>query len=102
MKRATFFECQHCKGTGLVKMPESVVLDVLRVVQLASHHDEIQTIHVTSSNDVAFQILNRKRALINDIEASTGKSVIIRGDDAFAADSTEVIGEDARGRRVTF
>lgn len=102
MKRNTFFECQHCMGTGLVKMPESVVLEVLRVVQLASHQKEIQAIHVTSSNDVAFQILNRKRALLHDIEATTGKAVIIRGDDGFTADQTEVIGEDARGRRVAF
>jgi len=28
--------CPHCRGSGLVKMPESVMLDVMRHIQLAA------------------------------------------------------------------
>ncbi len=100
MKRNTYFECQHCKGTGLVKMPESVVLDVMRIVQLATNRDGIQRIVVTVSSDVAYQILNRKRAVLAQIETETGREIVIRGDETFTSDQVECIGEDSRGHPV--
>jgi ribonuclease E len=100
MKRNIYFECQHCKGSGLVKMPESVVLDVMRIVQLAANHAEVQKVTVTVASDVAFQILNRKRSVLSQIETETGKEVIIRGDPAFISDQVEYGCEDGRGQPV--
>jgi ribonuclease E len=100
IKRNIYFECQHCKGSGLVKMPESVVLDVMRIVQLAVNHAEVQKVTVTVASDVAFQILNRKRSVLNQIETETGKEVIIRGDPAFISDQVEYGCEDGRGQPI--
>ncbi|MBU0719057.1 MAG: Rne/Rng family ribonuclease, partial [Planctomycetes bacterium] len=86
LKRNTYSDCPHCRGTGLVKMPESVILDVMRVVQLAAHQKEVQQVIITVASDVAFEILNRKRSILRDIETGTGKEIVIRGDESFTSD----------------
>ena len=50
LKRNVYYDCPHCHGTGLVKMPESVMLDVMRIVQLAVHHEEVQLVTITVSH----------------------------------------------------
>lgn len=100
IKRNIYFECQHCKGSGLVKMPESVVLDVMRIVQLATDHEQVQKVTVTVASDVAFQILNRRRSVLGQIETETGKEVVIRGDTSFISDRIEYACEDGRGQPV--
>ncbi len=100
IKRNIYFECEHCKGSGLVKMPESVALDVMRIIQLAAHHEKVQRVTVTIASEVAFQILNRKRAVLGQIEAETGKEVIIRGDASFTSDQIKYVCEDARGQAI--
>jgi len=100
IKRNMYFECRHCGGAGLVKMPESVVLDVMRNVQLAAHNERVQRATVTVSDDVAYQILNRKRAVLTQIEAETGKEIMVRGDSSFTSDQVEYYWEDGRGQPV--
>lgn len=100
IKRNMYFECRHCGGSGLVKMPESVVLDVMRNVQLAAHNERVQRATVTVSDDVAYQILNRKRAILTQIEAETGKEIMVRGDSSFTGDQVEYYWEDGRGQPV--
>lgn len=101
IKRNIYFDCPHCNGAGMVKLPESVVLDVMRIVQLAAHQTDVQRVTVTVGTDVAFQILNRKRATINEIEAETGKVIIVRGDSTFTSDQIEYACEDSQGHPVT-
>ncbi len=100
-KRNVFFDCPHCKGAGVVKMPESVMLDVMRFIQLATHNPQVRVVKVAVATDVAFQILNNKRGMITQIEEATDKQVLIRGDSSFTSDQIEYICEDLRGRPVT-
>lgn len=100
LKRNIYFDCPHCRGTGLVKMPESVILDVIRIIQLAAHHDHVRKITVTVASDVAHRILNKKRALLTQIEVETTKTVMIRGDASFTSDQIEFVCEDERGQLV--
>jgi len=100
IKRNIYFDCPHCKGAGMVKMPESVVLDVMRTVQLAAHRDDVQSVTVRVANNVAFQMLNNKRAALSDIESETGKIVTITGDPTFTSDQVDYVCEDALGRPV--
>ncbi|MBI4716794.1 MAG: Rne/Rng family ribonuclease [Planctomycetes bacterium] len=101
IKRNIYFDCPHCRGAGVVKMPESVILDVMRIVQLATHHELVQKVTVCVSNEVAFRILNKKRSMLAQIEAETGKTCIIRGDSTFTIDQIEWTCEDSRGQAVT-
>jgi ribonuclease E len=100
IKRSLYSDCPHCKGTGNVKMPESVILDVMRTVQLAVHHEHVQKVIVVVASDIAYQLLNSKRTVLGQIESETGKTVVIRGDAGFNSDQMEFVCEDARGRQV--
>ncbi len=101
LKRNIYFDCTHCRGSGLIKMPESVTLDVMRLVQLAAHHDHVHKVTITVSSEVAYRILNTKRATISSIEEDTGKSIVIHGDESFTSDQIEYACEDGRGRSVS-
>ncbi len=98
LKRNIYYDCPHCKGSGLVKMPDSVVLDVLRIIQLATNHPQVHKVYVTVSNEVAYILLNAKRAAIQQIEAETRKSVVVKGDATFTSDQVDYRCEDSRGR----
>ena len=37
LKRTVYQECAHCRGTGLVKTPQSMSIEVMRMIQLAAH-----------------------------------------------------------------
>ncbi|MCH7873630.1 MAG: hypothetical protein IID33_18175 [Planctomycetes bacterium] len=84
----------------MVKMPESVILDIIRTVQLSTPRENVQKVTVTTSIEVAFQILNTKRTVLNQTEAETGATVVIRGDAAFTSDQVEYACEDSYGRPV--
>jgi ribonuclease E len=100
IKRSLYADCAHCKGTGHVKQPESVILDVMRAIQLAVHHREVQKVTVAVSSDIAYQLLNAKRVALCQIETETGKSVVIHGQLNFTSDQVECVCEDARGRQI--
>ena len=100
LKRNMYLDCPHCKGVGMVKMPESVILEIIRTVQLSTPRENVQKVTVTTSIEVAFQILNTKRTVLNQTEAETGTTVVIRGDAAFTSDQVEYACEDSYGRPV--
>ena len=72
----------------------------MRIIQLAAHHERVRKITVTVANDLAFQILNTKRRLIDRIEAETDKQVVVKGDADFTSDQVDYCCEDGRGRPV--
>ena len=100
LNRNLYHDCPHCNGTGLVKMPGSMILDVMRNVQVATNHEQVQKVIVTVANDVAYRILNVKRAAVATLEADTGKEIVIRGDAGFTSDQVEYRCMDKRGQQV--
>lgn len=100
IRRNMYYDCPHCRGSGVVKMPESVTLDVMRIIQLGVFHPEVQRVTVTIDPDVAMRILNSKRAAIARMETESGKAVVVRGDANFTSDQIECACEDSRGQLV--
>lgn len=68
LKRSVYQDCAHCKGTGQVKTCESMSIDVMRMVQLAAHHENVARIDIRVSDDVAHYLLNKKRKEIAKLE----------------------------------
>src|SRR5437588_8046146 len=58
LKRSVYQDCAHCKGTGQVKTCESMSIDVMRMVQLAAHHENVARIDIRVAADVAHYLLN--------------------------------------------
>lgn len=102
LKRSLYQDCPHCMGSGFVKTPESMALSVLRLLRLAVNQDNIHSIKIAVSSEVAHYLQNRKRAAIYAIEDDTKKSVTIMGDGNFGLDQIEFACLDDRGRPVPF
>lgn len=100
LTRSVYQDCHHCRGTGLIKTAESVALDVMRLVTLASTREHIRSIEVGCSPEVAYMLQNRKRAAVYDLEARYRRSISIRPDAAAGLDQVNIQCFDHRGRLV--
>ncbi|MHC4089873.1 MAG: Rne/Rng family ribonuclease [Planctomycetota bacterium] len=100
IKRSIYSECPHCRGSGLVKTTESMVLEVMRMVQLAAHQPGVKRVRVTVCPEAAFVVQNQKRARLYELEQDTQTELTIRGDVHYAVDQIGCECEDDRGRPV--
>src|SRR5206468_3571917 len=79
LKRSVYHECHHCNGSGHVKTPESMSLDVIRMVQVAACREYIRSVSVTVTEEVANYLHNRKRKELADLEQVGKMTVQITG-----------------------
>ncbi len=102
IKREIYTDCPTCKGTGMVKSESSLVLEALRIIRLATHRDDVHKITLTLPSDVAYRILNHRRAMIHKLEEDTGKVIIIRGSTTLSAGDITFRCEDANENLLKF
>ncbi len=93
--------CVACQGSGHVKSPESVVLDVMRRLALVLHREEVVRAELIISPDAAFQLLNRKRSQLVELEKRYNKPVTVRVGGA-TVDHVEIRLFDERGGPMEF
>ena len=98
--KSLFHDCPACQGTGMSRSAESMVLSVIRHISLVLQRPSISRVEVTVSPDVAFQLLNRKRAQLVAMEQANDKTVTVRvfGDGGMSY--LGIAGFDARGATV--
>jgi ribonuclease E len=60
-KLSAYTQCPSCNGTGMVKTPESMGLEVIRLLILASQRPQITKVSITVAEEVADYLNNRKR-----------------------------------------
>src|SRR5256886_16176178 len=68
LKRSIYFDCPHCKGSGLVKTPESMALDVMRRIAIAINDNRVARVELTVCPEVGFYLQNRKRSQLASLE----------------------------------
>jgi ribonuclease E len=78
LKRSVYEDCPHCTGAGVVKTVESMSIDVMRLLALASHREEVRRINISVSAAVAAHLNNRKRKEIARIENDANMTIHIR------------------------
>lgn len=100
LKRSIYFDCPHCKGTGLVKTPESMTLDVMRRLAIAMNDLKVARVEMAVSPDVNFYLQNKKRAQIVGLEDHFGKRVVISSDPTVGLDEAKLSLFDARDVQV--
>ena len=61
LKRSVYRDCPGCTGSGVVKTAESMAIEVVRLLILASHHPDASKISVTVADEVATYLNNKKR-----------------------------------------
>src|SRR5205807_10491682 len=72
-------DCPCCKGMALVKSPETMSLEAMRLIQLASTREIVHKVEITVASEVADYLLNKKRRDIVALEGEGQMSVQIRG-----------------------
>jgi len=100
LTHSVYQECQYCRGTGLAKTVESVVLDVMRFIQLAVTRENIRSIEVAVSAEVADRLQNDKRGQLHELETKNQRRVSICAEPGCGLDQITIQCKDARGRIV--
>ena len=72
LKRSVYEDCPECTGAGVVKTVESMSIDVMRLLALASHREDIRRVNISVCPDVATYLNNRKRKEIAKFEGDGG------------------------------
>ena len=77
LKRSVYEDCRNCTGAGVVKTVESMSIDVMRLLALASHREDIRRVLVNVGTPVATYLNNRKRQEITRLESEYNISILI-------------------------
>ena len=75
LKKSVYTDCPCCRGTGWVKTPESMALEVVRMLILAAQRESIARVTITVSDPVADYLNNRKRHELARLE-DEGKMIV--------------------------
>jgi ribonuclease E len=102
LKRSVYQDCPACKGAGQVKTCESMSIDVMRMLQLAAHRENIQRIQVRVHEEVANYLLNRKRKEITQLEESGNMQVNVTGATGVSPELLEFVCYDNNNNEVKF
>ena len=78
-KRSAYSECPSCGGSGVVKTPESMAIDVVRLLILASQRPAVARVTITVAEDVADYLNNRKRSELARLEQEGDMTVQVVG-----------------------
>jgi len=78
LKRSGYMDCPYCKGMAQVKTPETMAIEVMRLLQLASCRENVVRVEVSVPPEVADYLLNKKRREIGQFEDLGQMSVTIK------------------------
>ncbi|MBI1321997.1 Rne/Rng family ribonuclease [bacterium] len=92
IKRSIYEDCPHCLGQGVTKTPESMSIDVMRILALAANRNDIRRINITCSHNVANYLNNRKRQDLARLEKDGQMSIHIRPEDHVPAEFLQIDG----------
>jgi ribonuclease E len=100
LKRSIYEDCHHCTGAGVVKTAESMAIDVMRLLALATHREEIRRIAISVHPGVAAYLSNRKRKEIARIEMESNITIQIGFESTAPAEHLKIDCFDANGNEV--
>ena len=102
LQSSTYLKCPHCGGSGVIKSLESHSIEIMRLIFLAGARGDIRRIELSVSPEVEGFLQNRKRAIISELEAESGKQVIINADPNCAGANYNMTCYNERGSMVRF
>ena len=102
LRRSAFAECPCCNGTGMVKTPESMAIDVVRLLILAAQRPDVARVVVTVAEPVADYLNNRKRQELVRLENEGKMSIQIVAANGVSPEHLAIQCRDAEEREVRF
>jgi ribonuclease E len=102
LKRSIYQDCVNCHGTGQIKTTESMSIDVMRMIQLAAHRENIARVQIKVTETVANYLLNRKRKEIARLEEAGEIQVTVMGQPAAPPETLEFLCYDNNNNEIKF
>jgi len=100
LKRSIYEDCPHCGGAGVAKTAESMAIDVMRLLALATHREEIRRIAISVNPSVATYLGNRKRKEVAKFESECNMAIQIGFQENAPAEHLKIECFDANGNEV--
>jgi ribonuclease E len=100
VKRSVYGDCPCCGGRGVVKTAESMAIEVVRLIMLATHQPGISRVTVNVNQEVATYLNNRKRREITKLEDDTGIAVQVLGSEGVFPEHMEFNCQDGEGKEI--
>ncbi len=102
LKRSVYRDCPGCVGAGVVKTEESMALEVIRLLILASQRGGLYKVTVSVASEVATYLNNKKRRELTRLEEEGQMSVVVVGKECVSPEYLTMSCEDATGRPLRF
>ena len=93
-------DCPHCRGSALIKTPESVSLDAMRRLAAGATRLEVARLEVKAYPTVATFLLNQKRKALLELEEKMGKRITVVSDGTLAGDQVGIAAFDGKGHYI--
>lgn len=100
LQSATYLECPHCKGTGVIKNLESQAIEIMRTLSVAAARKDVKRIESSVAPEVAGYLLNQKRSSIHQLEEQSEKEIVIVSDANCMVHQAEIVCYNERGSVV--
>ena len=100
LKRSVYQDCQYCKGMAQVKTSESMSIEVMRMLQLVAHRENVQRIEIRVTDEVANYLLNKKRREVSKLEETGNIQVQIVGSPGKPPETLEFVCYDKNNNEV--
>jgi ribonuclease E len=100
LQTATYLSCPHCGGSGVIKNVESLAIEMMRNLHLATAKKDIKRIEMFVASELACYLLNQKRAAISEIETKSEKEILINSEPKFTSSESQITCYNARGTVV--
>ena len=100
LERTTYMDCPYCKGSGIIKNPESMALEVMRRLKLLTGRDQIAQIEIRLHPNVAEYISNTRRAALAKIESNNQQRIRLVNDHQAGMDQLVCLCFDRHGKEI--
>ncbi|MGA2031362.1 MAG: Rne/Rng family ribonuclease [Thermoguttaceae bacterium] len=102
LKRSAYTDCPCCRGTAVVKTPESMAIDVVRLLIVAAQRPQVERVTVTVAPAVADYLNNRKRHELARLENEGAMTVQVLPEEEAGPEHLAIQCRDAENREVKF
>jgi len=97
--QSIYQNCPVCNGQGILKTPESMALNVMRMIKAKLSENSVRGVEAGVSAAVAHYLNNAKRRQIVQLEEEFQKRILINARDGFAAEQVDLTAmKGERGR----
>ena len=100
LKRSVYDDCPCCGGRGLVKTAESIAIEVVRKLMLATRKKQIAKVSVRVHESVAAYLNNKKRDQIKKLEEEGGMVVKVLSNEGLYPEHLEMDYRNSDGKTV--